>query len=77
VPVLSTPVGIAPFALAGVPGCIAEPFDVSRWKPVADEHLAHLDPRVAGAGRAEAFSAERMAARVLVAYEEVLAGGDG
>ena len=72
VPVLSTPVGIAPFALGGLEGCLAEPFDVARWKPVADEHLGHLDPRVAGAERAAAFSAERMAARVLVAYEEVL-----
>ena len=73
VPVLSTPVGIAPFALDGLPGCLAEPFDVARWKPVAEDHLGHLDPRVAGAGRAASFSAERMAARVLVAYEEVLA----
>ena len=77
VPVLSTPVGIAPFVLKGVGGCLAEPFDVARWKPVADEHLGHLDPRVAGAGRAAAFSAERMAARVLVAYEEVLAAKEG
>jgi glycosyltransferase involved in cell wall biosynthesis len=76
VPVLSTPVGIAPFALEGIAGCLAEPFDVSRWKPVAEDHLGHLDPRVAGAGRAAHFSAERMAARVLVAYEEVL-GADG
>lgn len=73
VPVLSTPVGIAPFALAGLPGCLVAPFDVARWKEVAVEHLSHLDPRVAGAGRANAFSAERMAKRVLVAYEELLA----
>jgi glycosyltransferase involved in cell wall biosynthesis len=77
VPVLSTPVGIAPFALAGLEGCLVAPFDVARWKKLADEHLGHLDPRVAGAPRAAAFSAERMAARVLVAYEEVLAAHDG
>ena len=77
VPVLSTPVGIAPFALGGLPGCLAEPFDVASWKPVADDHLGHLDPRVAGAGRAAAFSAERMAARVRVAYEEVLGASEG
>ena len=76
VPVLSTPVGIAPFVLSGVNGCLAEPFDLGRWKAVAVEHLAHLDPRVAGAERAATFSAERMAARVLVAYEEVLEGRD-
>jgi glycosyltransferase involved in cell wall biosynthesis len=76
VPVLSTPVGIAPFALGGLEGCLAEPFDVEVWKPVADDHLGHLDPRVAGAARAAGFSAERMAARVLVAYEEILGAGD-
>ena len=76
VPVLSTPVGIAPFALGGLAGCLSEPFDVARWKPVADDHLGHLDPRVAGAGRAEAFSAARMAARVLAAYEEILGAGE-
>ena len=40
VPVLSTPVGIAPFALGGVPGTLCAPFEVDLWR----EHLApHLD----------------------------------
>ena len=75
VPVLSTPEGIAPFALAGLPGCLVAPFDVEAWKPVAAGHLTDPDPRVAGASRARAFSAERMAARVLKAYEAVLGRG--
>ena len=77
VPVLSTPVGIAPFALGGLDGCLTKAFDVARWKPVADDHLGHLDPRVAGAPRAGAFSAERMAARVLAVYEEILSVDEG
>jgi glycosyltransferase involved in cell wall biosynthesis len=73
VPVLSTPVGIAPFALAGLPGCLVAPFDVESWRALASQHLGDPDPRVTGAPRAQAFSAERMAARVFAAYEAVLA----
>lgn len=70
VPVLSTPVGIAPLALAGLPGCIAEPFDAVRWAALASRHLDAEDPRVEhGAQAAAAFSSTRMAARVLAAYE--------
>ncbi len=73
VAVLSTPVGIAPAVLRGVDGCLAAPFDPQAWAEVARRHLDAADPRVAGRARAEAFSAELMAARVLVAYREVLA----
>ena len=31
VPVLSTPVGIAPYALAGIDGCLCAPFDAAVW----------------------------------------------
>lgn len=72
VPVLSTPVGIAPHALAGVPGCLAAPFEAGRWLQVLRPHLEADDPRVPGAQRAASFSAGRMAERVLVAYREVL-----
>ena len=72
VPVLSTPVGIAPFALRGVDGCLCTEFDVAIWAECATKHLAQTDPRVDGAARAEPFSASRMAERVLVAYREVL-----
>src|SRR5258705_501527 len=35
VPVLSTAVGIAPHAVAGIPGCLVGPFDVGSWLPLA------------------------------------------
>lgn len=70
VPVLSTPVGIAPLALAGLAGCLAEPFDAARWAELAARHLDAGDPRVEqGEEAAAAFSATRMAERVLAAYE--------
>ncbi|HEU5143474.1 MAG TPA: glycosyltransferase [Solirubrobacterales bacterium] len=72
VPVLSTPVGIAPFALAGVSGTLCEPFDASRWASVLAPHLEAGDPRVGGRARAESLSAARMAERTLEAYRDVL-----
>jgi len=72
VPVLSTPVGIAPHALGGVPGCLVAPYDTGRWMAAVRPHLDADDTRVPGAQRAAAFSADRMAERVLVAYREVL-----
>jgi teichuronic acid biosynthesis glycosyltransferase TuaC len=73
VAVLSTPVGIAPAFLRGIDGCLVAPFDAAAWAAVARRHLDQADPRVAGRARAETFSAELMAARVLVAYRELLA----
>ena len=72
VPALSTPVGIAPHALGGVPGCLVAPYDSERWLAELRPHLEADDPRVPGAQRAAAFSADRMAERVLVAYRELL-----
>ncbi len=72
VAVLSTPVGIAPTLLRGIDGCLAAPFDASHWAEVARAHLDSPDARVAGRARARWFSAELMAARVLVAYRELL-----
>jgi hypothetical protein len=72
VPVLATPVGIAPTLLRSVDGCVVAPFEANAWAEVARGHLDELDPRVAGRARAEWFSAELLAARVLVAYREVL-----
>ena len=73
VPVLSTPVGIAPYALAGVAGALCAPFDPARWRDAATPHLDAPDPRVDGAARAASLSAARMAERTIVAYREVLA----
>ena len=72
VPVLSTPVGVAPALLGGIEGCLAERFDAQRWAQLARDHLNAPDTRVAGRRRAAWFSAELMAERVLVAYREVL-----
>lgn len=73
VPVLSTPVGIAPTLLAGLDGCLVAPFDLFAWRIVAKRHLDAEDARVAGRRRAEWFGAGPMAERVAVAYREVLA----
>lgn len=73
VPVLSTPVGIAPYALKGVEGTLCAPFDVDVWADAARPLLASPDPRVVGATRAASLSAARMAERTIVAYRDVLA----
>lgn len=73
VPVLSTPVGIAPFALAGLPGALCAPFDPTTWGAVVGPHLDATDPRIEGAARAAALSAARMAERTIEAYRDVLA----
>ncbi len=74
VPVLSTPVGIAPYALAGVDGCLCARFDLAGWAPAARRQIEAADPRVAGAGRAASLSAARMAERVIEAYRDVVDG---
>jgi glycosyltransferase involved in cell wall biosynthesis len=68
VPVLATPVGIAPVALNGIAGTVCAPFDAGSWRAAAAEHLGAADPRVSGRARAELFSATRMAARVAAAW---------
>ena len=74
VPVLSTPVGIAPYALAGIAGCLCAPFDIAAWSAAARPHLEAADPRIAGALRAASLSARRMAERVVEAYRDVSTG---
>jgi hypothetical protein len=49
VPVLSTPVGIAPFALAGIAGALCAPFDAQTWSEAVGPHLRGARP--AGRGR--------------------------
>ena len=72
VPVLATPVGIAPEALAGVSGALCAPFDVSAWRAALAPHLAAADPRLEGRARAEAYSADVMAQRVLAAWRSLV-----
>jgi glycosyltransferase involved in cell wall biosynthesis len=72
VPVLSTDVGVAPYALGGIDGCLCAPFDAAAWATAARRHLDAPDPRVAGAARAATLSAAAMAERVIEAYRAVL-----
>lgn len=74
VPVLSTPVGIAPYALAGVAGCLCAEFDAATWSAAVAPHVEAADPRVAGARRAASLSAARMAERVVEVYRDIAAG---
>ena len=71
VPVLSTPVGVAPYALAGIAGCLCAPFGVAAWSAVAGAHLEASEPRVAGSERAASLSAAPMAERVIEAYRDI------
>lgn len=72
VPVLATPVGIHALALDGVAGALCAPFDAALWRARLEPLLAQGDPRVRGRGRAELFSAARMAERVAVAWRSLL-----
>ncbi|HEY0277556.1 MAG TPA: glycosyltransferase [Solirubrobacterales bacterium] len=74
VPVLSTPVGVAPYLLAGIEGCLCAPFDVDAWAAAARPHLAAEDSRVAGAARAATLAAGPMAERVIEVYGQMTGG---
>ena len=71
VPVLATPVGVHPAALAGVDGTLCAPYDAGVWRAALASHLAVADPRVQGRPRAELWSAARMAERVAAAWAEL------
>ncbi len=73
VPVLATPVGVASEVLEGVQGALCAPFEPQRWHAALRSVLEADDPRVAGRGRAEPFSARRMAARVLDTWRALAA----
>lgn len=77
VPVLSTPVGIAPHALRGLEHSLCLDFDPEAWSDFASALLSEDDPRTAGRPRAEALSARRMAERVALAYHDLLSGDPG
>jgi glycosyltransferase involved in cell wall biosynthesis len=73
VPALSTPVGVAPYALSSIGGCLCAPFNLDTWTAFARPLLDSPDPRVKGAQRAATLSATRMAERTIVAYRDLLA----
>jgi teichuronic acid biosynthesis glycosyltransferase TuaC len=70
VPVLATPVGIHPEALAGVEGALCEPFDVERWHAALTPHLTEPDPRVEGRRAATRYSSTATAEAVRRAWEQ-------
>lgn len=77
VPVISTPVGIAPHALKDLPGCLCSDFDAEEWSEFASGLLSRPDPRTEGRPVSEALSAGRMANRVALAYREILESSGG
>jgi len=72
VPVLSTPVGVVPLAAGAVDGCLVAPFDAERWAEAARPLLERDEARTGENWAVTAFSAKRMAARVLAAYEDLI-----
>ncbi len=72
VPVLATPVGVHPQALDGVAGTLCAPFDAEVWGAALAPHVEAADPRVEGRARAETWSTDRMAARVIQAWRGLL-----
>ncbi len=74
VPVLATPVGVHPEALAGIAGTLCAPFDTAVWSRALAPHLTGGDARVAGRAAAQRFSARAMAERVRDAWLSRLHG---
>jgi glycosyltransferase involved in cell wall biosynthesis len=72
VPAFGTPVGMHPVALHGIEGTYCAPWDRTAWRAALAPVLAAEDPRVEGRRRAELFSADRMAARVVAAWRGLL-----
>jgi glycosyltransferase involved in cell wall biosynthesis len=72
VPAFGTPVGIHAVALHGIEGAYCAPWDPAAWREALRPHLEAADPRVDGRRRAELFSADRMAARVVEAWRALL-----
>src|SRR3954451_6500170 len=75
VPAFGTPVGIHPVALQGIDGAFCALWDREAWQTALRPALDADDPRVDGRARAELFSADRMAARVVAAWREIAAPG--
>ena len=72
VPAFGTPVGIHPVALDGIAGAYCAPWDPEAWRAALRPVIEAEDPRVDGRTRAELFSADRMAARVVAAWRDVV-----
>jgi glycosyltransferase involved in cell wall biosynthesis len=72
VPAFATPVAIHPVVLGDLEGAFCAPWDRDAWREALRGPLAAADPRVDGRARASLFSADRMAARVVAAWRDVL-----
>jgi teichuronic acid biosynthesis glycosyltransferase TuaC len=73
VPAFGTPVGIHPVALEGIAGAYCAEWDRDAWRDALRPHLEAADPRVDGRARAGLFGADAMAARVVEAWNDLLA----
>jgi glycosyltransferase involved in cell wall biosynthesis len=72
VPVLATPHGVAPEALAGVEGTLCAPFELEAWRAALGSLVSMRDPRVVGRERAARWSADAMARRVADAWAGII-----
>jgi glycosyltransferase involved in cell wall biosynthesis len=72
VPAFATPVAIHPVVLRDLDGALCAPWDRDAWRAALRPALEDPDPRVDGRARAEAFSSDRMAARVVEAWRDVV-----
>lgn len=72
VPVLSTPVGVAPHLLSGLEGCLVSEFDPAAWEAFARPHLEHPSAVPRARRRAAAFGSVPLAERVAAVYREML-----
>lgn len=73
VPVLATPVGIAPKVLRGIAGTLCARFDPATWRAALAPLLSDPDPRIHGRSAAMCYSASRMADRVRAAWDRLVA----
>ena len=72
VPALGTPVGIHPVALGGIAGAHCLAWDADAWRAALAPAPRRPPTRAWTArARAELFSADRMAARVVAAWREL------
>jgi glycosyltransferase involved in cell wall biosynthesis len=72
VPVLATPVGVAPEVLVGVEGAYCGKFETEGWRERLRPHIEADDPRVEGRAAAARYSADRMAERVFAVWQELV-----
>jgi teichuronic acid biosynthesis glycosyltransferase TuaC len=72
VPAFGTPVGMHPVALDGIEGAYCGAWEPGAWRAAVRAVIEQDDPRVDGQERAALFSADRMAARVVAAWHDVV-----